>query len=115
MSMIQSLAKTKQSRKNAKWKNTTFDVDLTIDGDSPTLSMNTQPSHLKTRLGLLDYESSKEASEKAEKKSRGKYTKYSDSQSHAIGKYASEYSTASTLRRYEDEFPELSESTVLTM
>ena len=115
MSMIQRLAKTKQSRKNAKWKNTTCDVDLTIDGDSPTLSTNTQPSHSETGLGLLDYESSKEASERAEKKPRGKYTKYSDSQRHAIGKYASEYSTASTLRRYKDEFPELSESTVRTM
>ena len=64
---------------------------------------------------MLDYESSKEASERAEKKPREKYTKYSDSQRHAIGKYASEYSTASTLRRYKDEFPELSESTVRTM
>ena len=115
MSIIQSLAKIKQSRKNAKSKNTTCDVDLTIDGDSPTLSTNTQPSHSETGLGLLDYESSKEASERAEKKPRGKYTKYSDSQRHAIGKYASEYSTASTLRRYKDEFPELSESTVRTM
>ena len=71
--------------------------------------------HSETGLGLLDYESSKEASERAEKKPRGKYTKYSDSQRHAIGKYASEYSTASTLRRYKDEFPELSDSTVCTM
>ena len=90
MSIIQSLAKIKQSRKNAKSKNTTCDVDLTIDGDSPTLSTNTQPSHLETGLGLLDYESSKEASERAKKKPRGKYTKYSDSQRHTIGKYASE-------------------------
>ena len=72
MSIIQSLAKIKQSRKNAKSKNTTCDVDLTIDGDSPTLSTNTQPSHLETGLGLLAYESSKEASKKVEKKPRGK-------------------------------------------
>ena len=88
---------------------------MTIDGDSPNLLTNTQPFHLETGLGLLDYESSKEANERAEKKPRGKYTKYSDSQRHAIGKYASEYSTASTLRRYKDEFPELSKSTVRTM
>ena len=90
MSIIQSLAKIKQSRKNTKSKNTTCDVDLTIDGDSLTLSMNTQPSHLETGLGLLDYESSKEASERAKKKPTGKYTKYSDSPRHTIGKYASE-------------------------
>ena len=67
MSIIQSLAKIKQSRKNVKSKNITCDVDLAIDGDSPTLSTNTQPSHLETGLGLLDYESSKEAGERAEK------------------------------------------------
>ena len=66
MSIIQSLAKIKQSRKNVKSKNTTCDVDLTIDGNSPTLSTNTHPSHLETGLGLLDYETSKEVSERAE-------------------------------------------------
>ena len=86
-------------QENAKSKNTTRDVDLTIHGNSPTLPTNTQPSHSKTGLGLLEYESSKETSERAEKKPRGKCTKYSDSQRHAIGKYASEYSTTSTLRR----------------
>ena len=66
---------------------------------------------------MLDYESYKEESEseRAQKKPRGKYTKYSDSERHAIRKYASEYSTTSTLRRYKDEFPELSKSTVRTM
>ena len=115
MSIIQSPAKIKQSRKNAKSKSTACDVDLTIDDDSHTLSTKTQPSHSETGLGLLYYESSKEASERAEKKPRGKYTKYSDSQRHAIGKYASEYSTASTLRRYKDENLEPSESTARTM
>ena len=91
-----------------------FDVDLTINGNSLTLSTNTQP-HPETGLGLLYYESSKEASERAKKKPRGKYTNYSDSQRHAIGKYASEYSTANTLQRYKDEFPELSKSTVRRM
>ena len=72
MSIIQSLAKIKQSKKNAKSKNATCDADLTIDGDSPTLSTNTQPSHPEASLGLLDYELSKEASERAEMKPRGK-------------------------------------------
>ena len=67
MSIIQSLAKIKQSRKNVKSKNTTCDADMTIDGDSPTLSTNTQPSHSRIGLGLLDYESSKETSERAER------------------------------------------------
>ena len=115
MSIIQSLAKIKQSKKNAKSKNATCDADLTIDGDSPTLSTNTQPSHPETRLGLLDYELSKEASERAEMKPRGKYTNYSDSQRHTTRKHASEYTTASTLRKFKDEFPELTESTVRTM
>ena len=63
---------------------------LTIDGNSPTLSTNTQPSHSETGLGLLDYQSSKEASERVKNKPRGKYAKYSDSQRHTIGKYASD-------------------------
>ena len=62
---------------------------MTIDGDSPTLLTNTQPSHLETGLGLLDYQSSKKAIERVKNKPRGKYTKYSDSQKHTIGKYAS--------------------------
>ena len=60
MSIIHSLPKIKQTRKNAKSKNTTCDVDLTIDANSPTMSMNTQPSHSGTGLGLLDYKSAKE-------------------------------------------------------
>ena len=56
MSIIKSLAQIKQSRKNAKSKNTICDVDLTIGGDSPTLSANTQLSHSETGPGLVDYE-----------------------------------------------------------
>ena len=36
-------------------------------------------------------------------------------QRHEIGKYASEYSTASMLRKYKGEFPQLNESTVRLM
>ena len=50
MSIIQSLAKIKQSRKNVKSKNTTCDVRFSIDGDSPTLSTNKQPFHSKQGL-----------------------------------------------------------------
>ena len=92
-------------------------VDDNISLASPTL-ISTQSSHEETGLGLLDYEASATATSseiEAEKKLRGSYTKYSDAQRHAIGKYASEYSTASTLKRYKNEFPELSESTVRSM
>ena len=90
MSIIQSLAKIKQSRKNVKSRNTTCDEDLTIDGYSPTFSTNTQPSHSETGLGLLDYESSKPASERAKNKPRGKCARYFYSQRHTIGKDASD-------------------------
>ena len=46
---------------------------------------------------------------------RGKYIKYSAVQRYEIGKYASEYSTASMLRKYKGEFPQLNESTVRLM
>lgn len=106
MSIIRSLAKIKQSRNNAP-KNTTCDVDLTKDDESTILPTNTQPdtqpSHSETGLGQLDYESSREAASRAsEKQPRGKYTVYSDSKRFAIGQYASENTTASTLRRYKN-------------
>ena len=122
MSIINSLERIKKSRQNSSTpKQTSCDVDLTVDDCSSVASsspISTQPSHSETGLGLLDYEASATATSSelgAEKKLRGSYTKYSDNQRHAIGRYASEYSTASTLRRYKDEFPELSESTVRTM
>jgi len=97
-------------------RSTTCDVDLTKDDESATLSMNIEPSLSETGLGQLDYESSREAASRAKgKQPRGKYTVYSDSQRFAIGKYASENTTASTLRRFNNEFPDLSESTVRTM
>lgn len=123
MSIINSLGRIKKSRQNSSTpKQTLCDVDLTVDDCSSLASSSPistlQPSHSETGLGLLDYEASAAATSRelgAKKKLRGSYTKYSDNQRHAIGKYASEYSTASTLRRYKDEFPELSESTVRTM
>ena len=36
-------------------------------------------------------------------------------QRYEIGKYASEYSTASTLHKYKGKFPQLNESTVRSM
>ena len=110
MSIIQSLAKIKQSRSNAS-RNTARDIDLTKDDESPTLSTDMQLSHSETGLGILDFESSREAASRAnEKQLRGKYTVYSDSKRFAIGKSASENTTASTLRRLKNEFTDLSEA-----
>ena len=113
MSILRSLAKIKETKQNAKSKESTCDVDLT-NTDS-TFSKNTLPSHSETGLGLIDYKAAKDAGTSEEKKARGSYKMYSADQRYKIGKYASEYSTASTLRKYKGEFPQLSESTVRSM
>ena len=46
------------------------------------------------------------------KKSKSNYEKYSPNERYNIGKHASEFGTASTLRRFKAEFPQLRESTV---
>ena len=46
------------------------------------------------------------------KKSKSNYEKYSPNERYNIGKHASEFGTASTLRRFKVEFPHLRESTV---
>ena len=74
----------------------------------------TQLSNSETGLGVLDHGSAKEAERNVSNK-RGKYIKYSAVQRYEIGKYASEYSAASTLRKYKGEFPQLKESTVCSM
>ena len=63
---------------------------------------------------MLDHGYVKEAEKNVFNK-RGKYIKYSAVQRYEIGKYASEYSAASTLRKYKGEFPEFNKSTVLLM
>ena len=114
MSILRSLAKIKETRGNAKSKNISCDVDLTNDDLQNEDYSYTQPSNSETGLGVLDHGSAKEAERNVSNK-RGKYIKYSAVQRYEIGKYASEYSAASTLRKYKGEFPQLNESTVRSM
>ena len=114
MSILRNLAKIKETRGNAKNKNISCDVDLTNDDLQNEDYSYQQPSNLETGLGVLDHGSAKEAERNVSSK-RGKYIKYSAVQRNKIGKYASEYSAASTLRKYKGEFPQLNGSTVRWM
>ena len=49
------------------------------------------------------------------KKSRSNYEKYSPNERYNIGKHASEFGKASTLRRFKGEFSQLGKSTVCSM
>ena len=114
MYILRSLAKIKYTRGNAKRKSVSCDVDLTNDDLQNEHYSYFQPSNLETGLGVLDHGSAKEAERNVSNK-RGKYIKYSAVQRYEIGKYASEYSAASTLRKYKGEFPQLNENTVRSM
>ena len=114
MFILRSLEKIKEIRGNAKSKNISFDVDLTNDDLQYEDYSYTQTSNSETGLRVLDHGSEKEAGRNVSNK-RGKYIKYSAVQRYEIGKYASEYSAASTLRKYKGEFPQLNESTVSLM
>ena len=114
MSILRSLAKIKETRGNAKSKNISCDVDLTNDDLQNEDYSYSQPSNSETGLGVLDHGSAKEAERNVSNK-RGKYIKYSAVQRYEIGKYASEYSAASTLRKYKGEFSQLNENTVRSM
>ena len=107
MSILRSLAKIKETRGNAKSKSISCDVDLTNDDLQ-------NERFLTHRLDLVCLIMAKEAERNASNK-WGKYIKYSAVQRYEIGKYASEYSAASTLRKYKGEFPQLNESTVRSM
>ena len=106
MSILHSLAEIKETRGNAKSKNISCDVDLTNDDLQKEDYSYTQPSNSETGPGVLDHGSAKEAGRNLSNK-RGKYIKYSVVQRCEIGKYASECSAASTLRKYKGEFPQL--------
>ena len=114
MSILCSLGKIKETRGNAKSKNISCDIDLTNDDLQNEDYSYTQPSNSETGLGVLDHGSAKEAERNVSIK-RGKYIKYSAVQRYEIGKYASEYSTGSTLRKYKGEFSQLNESIVRSM
>ena len=104
----------KGTRENAKSKSISCGIDLTNDDLQNEDYSYTQPSNSETGLGVLDHGSAKEAERNVSNK-RGKYIKYSAVQGYKIGKYASEYSAASTLQKYKGGFPQLNGSTVRSM
>ena len=89
MSILRSLAKIKETRRNAKSKNISCDVDLTNDDLQNEDYSYTQPSNSEMGLGMLDHGSAKEAERNVSNK-RGKFIKYSAVQRYEIGTYASE-------------------------
>ena len=104
----------KETRGNAKSKNISCDVDLKNDDSQNEDYSYTQPSNSETELGVLHHGSAKEAEGNVSNKP-GKFIKYSAVQRYQIGKYASQYSAASTLRKYKGQFPQLNESAVRSM
>ena len=63
-------------------------------------------------LGAVDYEMVDSAIRKKPSKARGTYKVYSDKDRFLIGKNASIYGTASTVRRWKKTYPHINESTV---
>ena len=114
MSILRSLAKIKETRENSKSKNISCDVDLTNDDLQNEDCLYTQTSNSETGLGVFDHVSAKEADRNVSNKWE-KYIQYLTVQRYEIGKYASEYSAASTLRKCKAKFPQLNESTVRPM
>ena len=114
MSILRSLAKIRETRGNSKSKNISCDVDLTNDDLQNEDYLYIQTSNSETGLGVFDHVSAKEADRNVSNK-REKYIQYLTVQRYEIGKYDSEYSAASTLRKYKDEFPQLNENTVRPM
>ena len=76
MSILRSLAKIKETRRNAKSKNILCDVILRNDDLQNKDYLYTQPFNSETGLGVLDHGSAKEVERNVANK-RGKYTKYS--------------------------------------
>ena len=76
MSILRSLAKIKETRRNAKSKNILCEVDFRNDDLQNEDCLYSQPFNSETGLGVLDYGSAKEAERNVSNK-RGKYTKYS--------------------------------------
>ena len=64
-----------------------------------------------TTLGQVDYDVVHEAASNSNRRST-KYIKYTDTDRFNIGKYASEFGTASAVRHYKPIFPKLVESSV---
>ena len=112
MSILRNLERIKARRK-ANSRETRCDIDLAQSLDSVNLSQQTRqvtvPSYSETHLDLLDYETASESGTSGLKKPRSNYQTYSPNERYNIGKHASEFGTASTLPRFEAEFPKLME------
>ena len=63
-------------------------------------------------MGTVDYEMVDSAVRKKPNKARGSYKVYSDKDHFSIGKNASIYGTASTVRKWKKTYPHINESTV---
>ena len=63
-------------------------------------------------MGAVDYEMVYSAIRKKLTKARGTYKVYSNKDRFSIGKNASIYGTASTVRRWKKIYPHINESTV---
>ena len=62
-------------------------------------------------MGAVDYEMVDSAVRKKPNKARGSYKVYSDKERFSIGKNASIYGTASTVRKWKKTYPHINEST----
>ena len=115
MSILQNLAKIKEAKEKNKAKDTRCDIDLSLsisDSDSlpkPLAIGEKTPSHSVTNLGTLDYEAVKKETTKSKKTKRGSYQTYSAVERFNIEKHASEYGTASTLKKLKNAHPQLKE------
>ena len=105
-----------KARSKASSKETRRDIDLRKSLDPVDLSQLTRqvtaPSHSGRSLGLLDYEAASDRGTSGLKKARSNYQKYSPNERYNIGKHTPEFGTASILRRFKVDFPQLRESTV---
>ena len=75
---------------------------------------NRGPTTKRSGLGELNNIAATEAAESARKNIRKSYVKYTPKERCNIGKYASEKGTATAVRKFRKERPNLNESTVRT-
>ena len=110
MSILRNLERIKARRK-ANSIETRCHIDSTKLLDSADLLQRTHqvtvPSRSEINPGLLDYKTARDAGTSGLKKSKSYYQKYSPDEQYNIATHASEFGTASTLRRFKTEFPQL--------
>ena len=87
----------------------------TTSGTTEDVRSSSIPKHAETSLGLLDYEAVVNASSDSLTKKRVSYQKFFPTDKYKIGKWAAEFGTASTLRKFKCFFPNLKESNVCSI